>query len=351
MKKAKLFAGMLALFVILQTASCDLAAILPVVITDSTAVTESTEPPAAESTEPAETTRFSVEFDENETFATDEARRASEHIDGAIIDAVKLLNTVDEPPIHILDCDYDARPKMRDSLKDPISKEMYDRMKDAVTAFGDYRFSGADYPGKDLFNLVISAVDALRTDHTELFLYCDCKIVGEEYFSCYYMPGDWLGVPSDDRQKIRKEAAFCDAVAARIIEKMPEGLTNYQKCCYFAFVLAAANEYDHSMTDPVNDYQAYYAFTQGKAICSGYAQAFYRLCREAGISCWYCRGVTPAGRHAWNMLDTEDGPIYLDVTWYDTPDIREDWKDGKEAYLFMTQEDFDYYGYVQEFCQ
>lgn len=95
---------------------------------------------------------------------------------------------------------------------------------------------------------------------------------------------------------------------------MPADLSNYEKCCYFAFVLAAANEYDYSETAPTNDYQAYNAFVKGKTICSGYAQAFYRLCREAGISCWYCRVTTPEGRHAWNMPDTDDGVVYRDST-------------------------------------
>ena len=84
--------------------------------------------------------------------------------------------------------------------------------------------------------------------------------------------------------------------------------------------------------------------------CAGYAQAFYRLCRDAGISCWYCRGTVPDGRHAWNMLDTEAGTVYIDVTWYDTDKLDVHYLDGKEQYLFMTQEDFEYYGYVQESC-
>ena len=196
-----------------------------------------------------------------------------------------------------------------------------------------------------------SATDALRIDHTELFLYCDGKINGSEYRSGYFMPGDWLNKPCDDRNAIRAEVDLCNAVVERILDKMPDGLSNYEKCCYFTFVLAAANEYDYSEGIFLYDYQAYSAFVKGKALCSGYAQAFYRLCREEGISCWYCRGTTPEGGHAWNMLDTEDGVVYVDVTWYDTDKIAEDYRDGKEQYLFMTQEDFDYYGYEQESCQ
>jgi len=295
--------------------------------------------------------RYTVDFDENEVFLTEAERRASERIDPAIRESVKLMNTVGDESISISDCDYDARSKARDSLKSPQAKEIYDHILAKVSAFEDYCFYEKDYPDEDLFNLFVSATDALRIDHTELFLYCDGKIDGSEYRSCYFMPGDWLTSPCDDRDAIRIEVDYCNAVVDRILEKMPEGLTNYEKCCYFAFVLAAANEYDYSEDIYLYDYQAYSALVKGKAICSGYAQAFYRLCREAGISCWYCRGTTSEGRHAWNMLDTENGVVYIDVTWFDTEDIAEDYRDGKEQYLFMTQEDFDYYGYVQESCQ
>ena len=316
---------------------------IPIFDAESVTDAENPLPPPAE--------RFTVQFDENETFPTETERSASERIDPAIRKAVELLNTIGDESILISDCDYDARPKARDSLKYPQSKEIYDHILAKVSAFDDYCFYEKDHPGEDLFNLFVSAEDALRIDHTELFLYCDGKIDGSEYRSCYFMPGDWLSKPCDDRDAIRAEVELCNAVIDRILEKMPGELSNYEKCCYFAFVLAAANEYDYSEDIYLYDYQAYAAFVKGKAICSGYAQAFYRLCREAGISCWYCRGTTPEGRHAWNMLDTEDGVVYVDVTWYDTEAIAENYRDGKEQYLFMTQEDFDDYGYVQESCQ
>ena len=345
----KLFA-LLLLFGIFTFASCKKTAapeIPQVDIPENTAEASSDAEPSVPT--PAE--RFTVKFEENEAFLTETARKASERIDPAIRKAVELLNTIGGESVKILDCDYETRPKKRESLKDLHSKEIYDHVLAKVSAYEDYCFYEKDYPGEDLFNLFVSAIDALRTDHTELFLYSDGEIDGSEYRSAYFMPGDWLTKPCDDRDAIRAEVDYCNAVVDRILDKMPTGLSNYEKCCYFAFVLAAANEYDHSEDIFLYDYQAYGAFVTGKITCSGYAQAFYRLCREEGISCWYCRGTTPEGGHAWNMLDTEDGVVYVDVTWYDTDTIAEDYRDGKEQYLFMTQEDFDYYGYVQESCQ
>jgi len=342
----KLFA-LLLLFGIFAFASCKIPKIPQIDIPEDTV--ESTT--NADSSLPPPSDRFTVKFEENEAFLTETERKASERIDPAIREAVKLLNTIDDESILISDCDYETRPKKRESLKDSQSKEIYDHILAKVSSFEDYCFYEKDYPGEDLFNLFVNATDALRIDHTELFLYSDGEIDGTEYRSGYFMPGDWLNKPCDDRDAIRAEVDYCNAVVDRILAQMPAGLSNYEKCCYFALVLAVANEYDHSEDISLYDYQAYSAFVRGKALCSGYAQAFYRLCREENISCWYCRGTTPEGGHAWNMLDTEDGIVYVDVTWYDTEEITEDYRDGKEQYLFMTQEDFDYYGYVQESCQ
>lgn len=295
--------------------------------------------------------RFTVRFDENETFATEADQRAAERIDHAILRAVELLNTVNMELPHVLDCDYDTRATQRDTLKDPLSVEIYDRVQEKVSVFEPYHFSEKSYPDVDFFSVFVPAMDALRIDRTELFLYCDGMIRGTEYSSCYFMPGNWLDEPCDDMDAIRNEVALCNAVVERILKKMPDGMTNAEKCCYFAFVLSAGIQYDNSEDYPKYDYQAYGALVNGIAVCSGYAQAFYRLCRDAGIACWYCRGTVPDGRHAWNMLDTESGPVYIDVTWYDTDKLEHHYLEGKEQYLFMTQEDFEYYGYVQENCQ
>lgn len=295
--------------------------------------------------------RYTVVFEENEEFDGEAEKKASLRIDPAIKKAVKLLNTTGGKTIQISDCDYDKRPKQRDTLKYELSKEVYDKVLEAVRGFEDYRFSQKDHPGVDLFNIFVSAMDALKIDHTEIFLYSDGKIDGDEYYSGYFMPGDWLNDMCDDREAVRAEVEFCNAVVDRILEKMPQGMTNYEKCFYFALVLAAANEYDYSDDIFLYDYQAYSAFVKGKAICSGYAQAFYRLCRDEGISCRFCRGETPSGRHAWNKLDTPDGPVYVDVTWYDTEKLDNDYREGNEQYLFMNVEDFDYYGYVMESFQ
>ena len=332
---------------IISICSCSLDQLLYQIPEDTAAVFEESTTDTVE----AFPKRFTVHFDENEQFATEADQKAAARMDSAIRKAVELLNTVSVELPPVLDCDYSSRPTQRDTLKNPLAVEVYDTIKAKVSAFEPYHFSEKSYPGVDFFSVFVAALDALRIDHTELFLYCDGDIEGLEYRSGYYMPGSWLNMPCDDIEAIRDEVALCDAIVSRILNKMPDGLTNAEKCCYFALVLSSGTQYDYSENYPKYDYQAYGALVKGTAVCSGYAQAFYRLCREAEISCWYCRGTTPEGRHAWNKLETESGVVYMDVTWYDTDSIDSRFDEGKEQYLFMTQEDFDYFGYVQDSFQ
>lgn len=351
--KVKLCLFLACVLGLLCLCSCHWEAILPKITTDTTAdrPEETMDTDASVSIEEPSPPRFTVDFDENEIFSTEAEEKAAKRIDPAIRKAVEVLNTaeIDLPPV--LDCDYSARPTERDRIKDPLTAEVYDIILQKTSAFEPYHFSEKDYPGVDFFCVFVTAVDALRIDRTDLFLYCDGIISGTEYYSGYYMPGDERPNLCDDIEAVRSEVAVCDAVAKRILDKMPRGMSNAEKCVYFAMVLSSGVEYNYEENYPRYDYQAYSALVTGSAVCSGYAQAFYRLCRDAGISCWYCRGTTPEGRHAWNRLDTDEGPVYMDVTWYDPGADFSDYRDGKEQYLFMTQEDFDYFGYVQETCQ
>lgn len=53
----------------------------------------------------------------------------------------------------------------------------------------------ADGPAETEEEHFTSAVDALRIDRNDLFLYADVKITGSEYTLSYYMPGGWAEQP------------------------------------------------------------------------------------------------------------------------------------------------------------
>ena len=68
-------------------------------------------------------------------------------------------------------------------------------------------------------------------------------------------------------------------------------------------------------------YSAYGALVEGKAVCQGYANLFYRMCLEMGIDVRIIpgKGVTGIfGRteaHAWNIVKLGDLYYDIDVTW------------------------------------
>jgi len=291
--------------------------------------------------------KYTVIFDENEEFSDELSKRAAEHIDPSIRTAAELLNSIDGEQYHVLECDYQERPKQRDAIENPLTLELYDTILEKTQAFEDYYFDERDYESDSFFSDLITAKDALRIDHREIFLYSDIILGSQTYTAGYYMPGNWLDNVCDDRNAVKEEVSFFNHVVDRIIDKMPDGLTNYEKCCYFAFVIAVTAETDYDMSSIANYFQVYDALINKEAVCQGYAQSFYYLCREVGISCWYCSGTASADNdpHAWNCIDTEEGSVYVDVTWYDDDSIDDDYRDGKHQYLFMTPEKLEYYGY------
>ena len=58
-------------------------------------------------------------------------------------------------------------------------------------------------------------------------------------------------------------------------------------------------------------YTAYGAFTQGKAVCQGFAALFYRMALAAGLECRVVTGMRAGESHAWNI-------VKLDGVWYHT---------------------------------
>ncbi len=294
--------------------------------------------------------RFTVEFDPAEVFPDEAARQAAEILDPAIRQAVALLNSMKEEDRYVvLERDYTSEPLARDSLTDPLALEIYDTVLEAARQYGDYYYYELDY-GEGFFSSYATAFDALKLDHRDLFLSFDGSFSGYDYTPGYFMPGDWLDEMCEDREAVRAAAEVFPRAVDRIFEKMPVGLSNYQKCCYFAFVIAAATEYDDDFETLADPFQEYNTLLEGIAVCQGYARSLAWLCRRAGIDCTYCSGTVEFGEaeHAWNRIGTETGSVYMDVTWFDRDGLEEDWRAGAREHLFMLPEDLEFYGYAVE---
>lgn len=127
--------------------------------------------------------------------------------------------------------------------------------------------------------------------------------------------------------KVRHGAALLDRVVKRVVRFMPEGLTAYDRYYYLAAVLSNRVTYDKR---PDNCFTAYGALIGGRAVCEGYAAAYWLLCREAGLWCAYRNGQPEGQGHAWNMVRLDSGIYNVDVTWCDNgvAPYQRDWYDS-----------------------
>ncbi len=344
----KIAAGLLAAVILLCSAGCSF---ITITSTDRPKNTEARE--TAQNTEAPTPLKYSVSFDENEVFETELDRQASERIDGIIRSAVGIMNTMEERLIGNPDsCTYVTSRTAKETLSDPLDIKIYEDVERCAEGYLDYYVDHHEY-GKDMFYSVTKAIDALRIDRPELFLYCDMKgetdAYGTSYTLSYYMPNDWLSKVTEDKGAVKEAVDLYYKVVDRIIAKMPAGLDNYEKCCYFAIVISLSTKYDIVQDSLFDAYQAYNVLIKGKAVCKGYAEAMLELMRCAGIRCEIVTGEAPSeGRHAWNRVFVDGEPYYVDVTWYDNDNFLENFDDGKLNYLFMTEEELLISGYVPD---
>ena len=122
------------------------------------------------------------------------------------------------------------------------------------------------------------------------------------------------------------------------------GKTDYQKVKAIHDYICDNTDYDYENLE--NDahkikFTAYGALCTGKAVCQGYAVAFYRMCKEAGLPVRIITGIGNGGPHAWNIVKIGNnartsGKYYnIDCTW-----------DGQDQqtyhkYFLLNEKDFE----------
>lgn len=93
-----------------------------------------------------------------------------------------------------------------------------------------------------------------------------------------------------------------------------DSLDDYGKIVAIYDYIITNVDYQHDSNED-KYFTAYGALKEGKAVCQGYAQLFYRLARDAGLSCRMIFGKT-TDAHAWNIVAV-DGLYYLCDATYD----------------------------------
>ncbi|MBQ3055407.1 MAG: hypothetical protein IJC88_04810 [Oscillospiraceae bacterium] len=89
-------------------------------------------------------------------------------------------------------------------------------------------------------------------------------------------------------------------------------------------------------------------FTDGKAVCEGYARALQYLLQKCGVECAEAAGMVHKGNgeegspHAWNIVKIDGDYYYLDVTWDDDSNTVQSVKQPRNqgyAYFCITTEE------------
>lgn len=130
-------------------------------------------------------------------------------------------------------------------------------------------------------------------------------------------------------EEIKSMQTEIDAAVDAFHQKVPEGLSAYEREKYVHDYIASNCEYDsdaadaHDSTDRVPEaYHIYGALVKGKAVCEGYARSMQLLLCVLGVD---CVGITGVGYdsdgsddlHMWNAVSLDDGWYYVDPTWDD----------------------------------
>lgn len=338
----------LAALLLLPLSSCGLISeILNEALGALTADTTAAETvPDTTEVEPPET-RPQWEYvpDADEVFASEAAREAARIADSAIAEAYRALCAFpDNGEIEVYDYDPANHPTAYATLSES-RREIYDTVYNAVSSFGAYSYNEKAEPAGFISHF-LSVHDALKYDHPDIFMYYSFSSRAWDLFPVYFMPDADANSPAEDVARVRYAVEVFHRTVDRIVDKIPAGITNYQKCIYLCAVITAICTYDYSLASSLDAYPPYGTLILGTCVCKGYADTFLLLANAAGIECDRTWGSAGGGEHVWNRVQTSRGELYIDPTWTDNSvenhgyDIQ-----FTTRFFMMTADDLDFEGY------
>ncbi len=236
---------------------------------------------------------------------------------------------------------FDYEPKL---LYDSLSleeKAMYDEMLANAQHLIPYSYTAKQY-GYEGMDMALNVYGAIKTDYPEIENYFMLYEVNEDNRTIalearYFMPGG-KGLQMADPAMLRQELQRFDAVSNRIIERMPDDFSTYDKYRYLAAVISLITSYDYEKTEGWQIGTAYGSILGGHSICQGYSRGFLYLCQKANLWCKTVEGRSSGNAsHMWNIVKLDSGTYYLDITWSDEfglPGSR-----GWNSCFMLTQEE------------
>ena len=196
---------------------------------------------------------------------------------------------------------------------------IYAQIVGYAESFEDFTIKSSEHGGDALVDY-LTVSKALMLNHPDIDGYLSVRPTGtlDGVRSSYYDPHSDGNVTVAEGEvtmaQVRHDAQLLARIVERVVNKMPEGLTAYDKYCYLALVLCEHITYDGSAQ---NRFTPFGALIDGRCVCEGYSRAYLLLCREANLWCAYRAGSPKGEGHIWNMVMLESGVYNVDVTWCD----------------------------------
>lgn len=206
-----------------------------------------------------------------------------------------------------------------------LESDYKDFFEMAYNAGSNYEYFYIDYYeyGDNLTMDSLNASNVLMLYDFRLECYFEIMFDGRNEYSCYFDPENdankEVEYGSPEFEEIKRKMNVYDAVIERVVEKMPDNLSTFQKYQYLAFVISYQCHYTEDEALSKNCHTSYAALINGDAVCEGYSKAMIELCKAAGLACEYECGqvISNGGGHMWNLITLEDGTHHVDITWSD----------------------------------
>ncbi|WP_100401547.1 transglutaminase domain-containing protein [Bacillus sp. FJAT-42315] len=131
-----------------------------------------------------------------------------------------------------------------------------------------------------------------------------------------------------------EQVAFVDQRIQQILDEIiKDGMNDHEKVKAIHDYIVLNVEYDTTSDQGVN--APYFALTEGKTLCNGYAMLMYDMLTEVGIPVRLISGEADGIGHAWNLVQLDGKWYHLDATWDDPiPD-----KAGRVLYNYYLVSD------------
>jgi len=219
---------------------------------------------------------------------------------------------------------YSPRPDDYYHQLDKAGKEIYTEIyKVAQKGKTTFKFKNIDVKAYE--KSVTSAVYAFVFDHPEFFWYNNGHlwIYGLNSFEVELSVDDyWKYSTNKNKYSVELQNKVDEIVA-----KANKFNTDYEKVKFVHDYIVNNTEYDESALDDIvngrersasslQSATPYGCLVKGKAICSGYSEAFQLLMDELGIECNSVWGDA-GGAHQWNVVKVDGDYYFIDCTWDD----------------------------------